>query len=304
MAGDESDLDRSLYSEGDFEYHLDEQEVGDIEESTAGSQKDAGKLKSTVMIRHVGLPDGEAASTSKGKGGLKGKSKNAGQEERDRCRSPLMVGRRVSFEESEAEKARDRRIVEDVTRNLRAEITAMMEQVRPRENPAVEELDRLKVEQRTNSLMAKGALLSSDGAKAQYLAFARVKAGAEEVRRKIAAGDGLAATEALDRLEKVVDLRLETITRADNSPGGWSVATVFERMAFEADANQPKLDRYWKAAAAQVEEKKESRKISARGRPAERGRRKYLFRSVGYSIFPLYFLCRFLASFRQYMPVI
>ena len=204
-----------------------------------------------------------------------------GRGEGARSRSPLIHGRRVSFDENQAERARDQRIVEDVTRNLRAEIAAMMDQVKPRENQAAEELDRLKLEQRTNSLMTKGALLTSEGAKAQYLAFARIKASAEEVRRKIGAGDGLAAAEALDRLEKVVDLRMETIFRADNTPGGWTVATVFERMAYDADANQPKLDRCWKAAAAQVEEKKDfARKTTARGRPMERGRGNYSFRSV------------------------
>ena len=298
MASEDEDQSGQLYSGNDFLYNLDESVdyIEDEDAEKAEGSQDSGKkkMRSSVTIHHIGLTN-EGASTSSGKGktGSKSAAKNGVREEKDRSCSPLILGRRVSFEEGERE--RDQRIVDDVTRNLRAEISALMEQVRPQESPAAEELDRLKVEQRTNSLMAKASLLSSEGAKAQFLAFPRIKASAEEVRRKIAAGDGLAAAEVLDRLERVVDLRLETIQRADKSPGGWSVATVFERMAYNADANQPKLDRCWKAAAAQVDEKKESRKTASRGRPTERGRGNYSFRLVRLSylhpsLFSLYLL--------------
>ena len=279
MAHEEEVDDQSLYSGSEFEFQPGEQ-LGDIEDEDASAPTKKGKLKSTVTFKHTGSSDaGASGSGSQAKGSARGALRIAVGEDREgrRSRSPL---RRVSFDEAEGERAREKRIAEDVTRSLRAEMQEILERVRPREGASAVELDKLKLEQRTSSLMARGAMLSSEGARAQYLAFARIKASAEEVRRKIVAGDGIAATEALDKLERVVDLRLETIQRADTSPGGWAVATVFERMAFDADTNQPKLDRCWKAAAAQVDEKKDSRKAAARGRPAERGRGNYLFRSV------------------------
>ena len=283
----EDELNNSLYSESEFEYHLENGSSGreEEEEEEEDPMEGTSKLRSTVTVSNISITppiDGVASrieSKYKGKGGKRGQVKG---ESRDRSRSPLSGEKRVSFVVDDAE--RDRKIAEDVTRNLRAEMQAMMQQLKPQDIPTVEELDRLKLEQRTNALMAKSSLLSSEGSKAQYQAFAKIKASSEEARRKIALGDGLAAVEALDRLDKVVNLRLELIQRADKSPGGWHVATVFEQLAQESDANQPKLDRCWKAAQVQVEERKEtSRRSATRGR-ADRGgggsRGNYSFRSV------------------------
>ena len=92
----------------------------------------------------------------------------------------------------------------------------------------------------------------------------------------IQAGDTTAAFAALDRLDKVTNLRMETIERADKLPGGWGAATIFERMAQTEDANAAKLDRVWKAAASELESKKSadhpSRSYqSSSGRGEQRG---------------------------------
>ena len=271
----------SQYSESDFDYQLQETVMVDVEgreglseeeeEGYEGTSSGSRKVKSLVKI-----PYGKAKKSGEPKG-----------EDRDRSRSPLRGEKRVTFEDREKE--RDRRIAEDVAASLRQEMHALLERASSREAPSAEEIDKLKLEQRTNTLMAKASLLSTDGARAQYLAFAKVKANSEEARRKIAMGDGLAAVEALDRLDKVVDLRLDLIQRADKSPGGWGAATIFEQMAQESDASSPRMDRCWKAAVAQMEEKKDTRRSSSRGRPERAGgtRGNYSFRSVCQAHFSL-----------------
>ena len=283
----------SVYSESDFDYQLTGAAYGDGRE---------GALDVEGLTEEEEEEDGYEG-TSSGSRKIKSlvkKAKKSGETEgeaRDRSRSPLRFEKRVTFEDEEKE--RDRRIAKDVAASLRQEMQALLERASSREAPSAEEIDKLKLEQRTNTLMAKASLLSTDGAKAQYLAFAKVKANSEDARRKIAMGDGLAAVEALDRLDKVVDLRLELIQRADKSPGGWGAATIFEQIAQESDANSPKMDRYWKAAVAQMEDKKDSRRSASRGRPERAGgtRGNYSFRSVCQAIF-LYsqiFLCGLLA---------
>ena len=134
-----------------------------------------------------------------------------------------------------------------------------------------------------------------EGAKAQFTAFAKIKASVEEARQKAIAGDGDGVLAALDRVEKVADIRMEVIERADRLPGGWPAATIFERLASNGDSNKAKFDRIWRSACTEAESKKtadSAKKVAVRGRMSSfRGtaRGNYSFRSVTHS-FPLFFV--------------
>ena len=89
----EDDLDRSMYSESDFEYHLStaengESEKDDGEEDPSEGTSSGRKMRSSVMIRHVnvrqdkeiGEEDECSSGKSKGKGGKRGEPKGGDRE--------------------------------------------------------------------------------------------------------------------------------------------------------------------------------------------------------------------------------
>ena len=83
-----------------------------------------------------------------------------------------------------------------------------------------EEWDQMRLNQRSSAIASKAAFLKSEGAKAQYIAFAKIKANLEEARIKAKLGDGDGVLAAIDRMEEITDVRLELVERADNMPGG------------------------------------------------------------------------------------
>ena len=303
---------RRLYDEEDFDFSqetlpAEEGENGYIGTSDGSSQSPAPPL----VVKNISVAD------LRGKGTVRnptGKSSAKGDAvRRDRSRSPLEV-RKVTFvggdgkeirqrsggstlrsgesprrAEEESREVREQRIAARISMQLREEMRDILRDVNQTPATTSEDLEKLKLDHRTNSLMVRAGFLTSDGAKAQFAAFAKVKANVEDARAKILAGEKTAALAALDRLEKVADLRLELVERADKLPGGWAAATIFERMAQSEDANQGKFDKIWKSACGELEEKKtaDAKRSAFRGRASAashhyRGslRGNYSFRSV------------------------
>ena len=294
---------RRLYDEDDFDF-TQEEDYGYIGTSDGSSQEPA-----PLLVKNISVAD------LRGKGTLlnpTGKSSSKAEAaRRSRSRSPL-ESRKVTFVDGDGKENRRRdyvhrtegspRQAEEDTRDvreamiaaristqLREEMRDIMRGVHQAPAAASEDLEKLKLDHRTNSLMVRAGFLSSEGAKAQFAAFAKVKANVEDARAKVLAGDKAAALTALDRLEKVADLRLELVERADKLPGGWAAATIFERMAQSEDANQGKFDKIWKSACGELEDKKaaDAKRSAYRGRssaasPHFRGatRGNYSFRSV------------------------
>ena len=304
-----------LYDHDDLDFsnmRSESQESGNGEEGDGyeGTSDGFSQQEDPVIVKNISVAD------LRGKGTLRnptGKSSTS----RDRSRSPL-DGRRVTFvsslpeeekekrrqleerarrsedrtrqSEEDSREVREARIAARISMQLREEMRDIMKDVN--QAPAAvasEDIEKLKLDHRTNSLMVRAGFLSSDGAKAQFAAFAKVKANVEDARSKALAGDGTGVLAALDRLEKVADLRLELVERADRLPGGWAAATIFERMAQSEDANQGKFDKIWKSACGELEDKKtaDAKKYAFRGRssaasPHFRGasRGNYSFRSV------------------------
>lgn len=163
-----------------------------------------------------------------------------------------------------------------------------------------EEWETMRLQQKTNEIMGRAAFLSSDGAKAQFRQFARIKANCNEARYSVASGNEEGILAALERIEKIADLRLDVIERADSTPGGWQAAAAYERAVEAGDADSSRRDRIWKNALAESEGKRSaenSRRAAAKGRgPSNRGFRgnyNNTFRSVIH-LFPLVYLCSYL----------
>jgi len=159
--------------------------------------------------------------------------------------------------------ARERALVSAVSASIRADMKAdmraLLEEQAASQKPTVDqdEWNQMRLLQRSNAIASQAAYLTSEGAKAQFQAFAKVKANVEDARLKAQAGDGDAVLAALDRLEEIADIRLELIQRADNTNSGWTAATIFERLAQSGGSNKSKFDRLWKAAVGEAEAKKE-----------------------------------------------
>ena len=213
--------------------------------------------------------------------------------------------------------ARERALVSAMSTNLRAKMRALFEENMASQRPAVDqdEWDRMPLEQRSSAIASKAAFLSSDGAKSQFLAFAKIKANVEDARMKVQAGDGDAVLGALKRMEEIADICLELFQRADSLSGGWPAATIFERLAETTDGNKGKYDRLWKTAVGEAEakkakiaeSKKSSFKTSFKPNYARGGgfRGNYSFRSVLFSFYPLapFLLCIYLDPAIHAFPV-
>ena len=114
-----------------------------------------------------------------------------------------------------------------------------------------EEWDRMKLDHRISTIMNRASFLKSEGNKLQFKAFAKIKANLEHAQEKLKAGDEEGAIAAIERVGKVANIRLELIERADQRPGGWGAATVFEQLA---ETGVPsKYDKLWKYACSEVE---------------------------------------------------
>jgi hypothetical protein len=93
----------------------------------------------------------------------------------------------------------------------------------------VKEIESFRAQQKHSSLLTEAAQVNSEGAKAQFLAFAKVKAEISDARRLLKAGNKDEACKALDKADKVIDLRLDLIKRVDTLPGGSAAAMLYEK---------------------------------------------------------------------------
>ena len=274
----------------------DEDDGNELITSLPGSSTSSGKVRPLNFFDNQRRVRGKSllkrsTADQGGVGGSRSSSSGSGTE------------KRVRLEESEIQEqsARDQALLSAMSSGLREELRSEMRSLflqasKQQSSVDPEEWDRMRLEQRSSAIMSRAAFLSTEGAKAQFGAFAKIKASVEDARQKALAGDGEGVLAALDRLEHVADIRLEVIERADGLPGGWPAATIFERLASNGDANKAKLDRIWKSACVEAEAKKSvdssKRAAAVRGKtPYVRGsqRGNYSFRSVTHSL--LSFLC-------------
>ena len=321
-----SDYEDYLNGHANLDY--DETGLGeeDDEEPEYSDNKEKGKSVGTkITIDNIDCANlaGKSGIGFTNKSSKRGRSPASSVPKRVRLQSPgpsLNTSARSSMDEDELE-ARDQALISMVSNNLRQEMRELIVEAVGSRQPGAsqQELEKLKLDQRSNAIMARGMQLSTEGAKAQFGAFAKVKANTEEARAKVLAGDAEGVISALDRIESIVDIRLEAIERADRRPGGWPAATIFERIAQSDDKNKTKLDKCWKEAVAEASEKKASetsRRSSFRGRFQRGSTRGYSsFRSVSMSVILvdfsqlLYFSFLSLCLFRlmlhaEYIPIV
>ena len=250
--------------------NLDYSESGLEDEDEDGDGGGQGEHR--IFIENIACSSLGGENSAKGGKGFPNKSTA-----RSRSPSPVLH-KRVRFDSpgpsaggansaSEEIQTRDRALISMVTNSMRQEMRELIaESVGSRNS---KELEQIKLEQRSNSIMSRAIHLSSEGAKAQFAAFAKVKANTEDARARALAGDAEGVIAALERIEGVADIRLEAIERADRSPGGWSTATIFERMVQSGDKSKAKFDKAWKEAHQEATEKRNSdpaKRSSFRGR--------------------------------------
>ena len=148
---------------------------------------------------------------------------------------------------------RDAALVSMLKADIRAEMKSLFRQSMATNQSAIdpEEWDRIKLDHRISTIMNGASFLKSEGNKLQFKAFAKIKANLEHAQEKSKAGDIEGAIAAIERGQKVADIRLELIERADQRPGGWGAATVFEQLA---ETGVPsKYDKLWKYACSEAE---------------------------------------------------
>jgi hypothetical protein len=186
---------------------------------------------------------------------------------RDRSRSPLHHDLnssrhpKVHFKgDSDAKQAAGNHdsqfIIEAVSASLRSELQNMALSRDQKEASTSSELEKLKLQHKTDSLLAGALALKSEGNRAQWHAFAKVKSSLADIRHKLESHDVLGALASIESGERIVDLRLDIIKRADSLPGGWPVATIFERKVL-GDADE-KQDKAWASAESEYNAKKKS----------------------------------------------
>jgi hypothetical protein len=100
------------------------------------------------------------------------------------------------------------------------------------------DIEDLRAQQKNSILLAEATGLRSEGSRRQFAAFAKVKTGISDARRLLQNHNIHGALGVLETAEKVTDIRLDVIKRADSVPGdGWEAAGSYENcMLGDADA--------------------------------------------------------------------
>lgn len=256
-----------------------------------------GRLPRSVVNR---VPEKSQSSSSLDPTTSPTRRSRAGQS-RLRSRSPVLssqrdVFRQVRFEQvesqgeetlnSESESRRQyestgivegargpiRDIVNAVTENLQTHFQKLLDSKDKDVSSTLSELQQLKLQQQSESLISSAAQLSGEGAKAQYLAFAKIKSGLSAIRQKLNSHDTLGAIATISDIEKVVDVRLELVKRADSLPGGWPAGTIFEKKAL--GVTDEKSDKLWNQSVTELNSQSDSEgKVKSKAR--SRSQRRY-----------------------------
>jgi hypothetical protein len=156
-------------------------------------------------------------------------------------------------------------IVRQVTHSLKEEFRETISSSTSRDKENSKLIDSLRLQQNKDSTFASAHDITSEGAKKQYIAFAKIKIGITEVREKLENHNVLGALGVLEEIEKIADIRLNLIKRADSCPGGWSAATDLEDKL--TGVSNEKKDKLWDASAVDLKTKQKSGKVATRSRP-------------------------------------
>ena len=98
--------------------------------------------------------------------------------------------------ENEEQQTRDQALLSAISsslrEDLRTEMRSLIHQASKQQSSVdPEEWDRMRLEQRSSSIMSRAAFLTSEGAKAQFGAFAKIKASVEDARQRALAWQGM-----------------------------------------------------------------------------------------------------------------
>jgi hypothetical protein len=159
-------------------------------------------------------------------------------------------------------------IIKQVTDSLKVEFREMISSSSSQNKENSKLIDTLRLQQKKDSTLAGALDITSDGAKMQYIAFAKMKIGISDTREKLENHDILGALGVLEELEKITDIRLDLIKRADSCPGGWAASTIFEKKVL-GDTDEKK-DKLWDASVAELKTQQKSGDVPTRSRPKNR----------------------------------
>jgi hypothetical protein len=123
------------------------------------------------------------------------------------------------------------------------------------------DIDNVRAAQRQMDLQTEAARLNSEGARAQFVAFGKVKAGVSDAIRSLRAHKTLNAIKVLEEVEKVADLRINVVRRAGSTPGAQAAATIYERKLL-AESSDAKNDKLWDAPMAEAGANKAKVKVT------------------------------------------
>jgi hypothetical protein len=139
------------------------------------------------------------------------------------------------------------KIIAEVSSSIKDEVRDLMAE----STISLKDLEDVKAAQRVSNLQSEAARLISEGAQLQYLVFGKIQAGFSDVICLLKTHDTPDAITALERVEKVVDLRLDVVKRAGSAPGMWPVATLYEKRML-AETLDARNDEVWTKCLSQT----------------------------------------------------
>jgi hypothetical protein len=161
------------------------------------------------------------------------------------------------------------KIVAEVSSSIKDEVRDIVATSQRESTISLKDLEGVKAAQRVTDLQSESARLISKGAQLQYLAFAKIRARVSNAICLLKTHDTLGAINALERIEKVVDLHLDVVKKAGFAPGMWPVATLYKKIKL-AETSDAKNDKVWPNALAKRMRSKPGQRLKS----ARRGHRQ------------------------------
>jgi hypothetical protein len=110
-------------------------------------------------------------------------------------------------------------LAQEVISSLRTEILSLITSKDEAARTQTQDINDLKATQTITGLLAKATALHIERARAQFVAFAKIKSGVAEACCLLESHDTEKALDVLAGVEKVADVRIDVVRQADSTRG-------------------------------------------------------------------------------------
>jgi hypothetical protein len=153
-------------------------------------------------------------------------------------------------------------IVAEVSSSIREELKGIIAGSQRGASVTNKDIEDIWAAQHHTDLQSEAARLNSEAAQLQFLAFGKIKSGVADAMRLLKAYQTLPAIKALEKVERVADLRINIIRKACSSPGLWPAATLYESHMLAENTNA-KNDKVWEQCQVDAKAAKAQSRISS-----------------------------------------